>query len=778
MEDKGYISIEGTVQSVIFQNEENGYTVLRLRTENGAVTAVGCFPGISVGEQLRLTGSWTAHQSYGQQFKSEFYESSLPSTEEAIFEYLSSGIIKGIGAKTAQLIVSQFGRKTLEVIEDEPERLTEIRGISPRRAKEIGRLFRRRAGLRRLLEFFASYGVRPFAAARLYRDYGEEAKAAVVANPYLLADEYYGLDFFEADEFALKLGFDGGCSERIEAAVLFELRHNLKNGHTFLPREKLTMATAQLLNTDPEPVSEAITDLGDGGYVIEDQIAGVDAVYLYEMHEAEEQAAKFLWQMVSLPRAKVKKLETLLQQAEKACEITFAGEQRRALKMAAENGVMVLTGGPGTGKTTAVRGILELFDQMELTTLITAPTGRAAKRMSELTGREAQTVHRLLGACAPEANTGKAFQKCASDPLECDAVILDETSMMDISLLCALLDAMPLSARLIMVGDADQLPSVGPGNVFSDVIRSEAVPVVRLHEIFRQAQESDIVKNAHLINQGETPGLKNSGGDFYFLQRLEPRTAAETIVGLVAERLPKNMNIPPREIQVLSPSRKRACGTFDLNTRIQAAINPPGDGKKEKAVGNQVFRVGDRVMQTRNNYDIMWYKQPTGTNSESSSANDAGCNDAPQNTFSGTEISFSEEKDTAFQVNKAETGTGVFNGDVGYIEDINEEQEFVLISFDDRLTPYPFEMLTDLELSYAMTVHKSQGSEYRAVILALTGGVPQLQTRSVLYTAITRARELFITVGGSDIMDAMVKNDRRQRRYSGLRARLAAEAQC
>ena len=477
------------------------------------------------------------------------------------------------------------------------------------------------------------------------------------------------------------------------------------------------------------------------------------------MKESEEYAAQRLWQMAALPRSKVSKLETMVEKAEAACGIRFAGEQRAALEAAAQSGVMVLTGGPGTGKTTAIKGILELFDQMKLTTLLTAPTGRAAKRMSELTGRDAQTVHRLLGACAPDNDTGKAFQKCASDQLDCDAVILDETSMMDITLFSALLDAMPLKSRLIMIGDADQLPSVGPGNVFSDIIRSDAVPVVRLTKIFRQAQESAIVKNAHLINHGETPVLKNTGGDFFFLHRTESARAAETIVELVSERLPQNMGIPPREIQVLSPSRKRTSGTFELNSRIQAAVNPPAEGKKEKTVGNQIFRVGDRVMQTRNNYDIMFYKFRPGEFPETAS--------------------FTEDEDDigSFDIKDAETGAGVFNGDVGYIEDINEAQEYFLISFDDRLTPYPFEMLTDLELSYAMTVHKSQGSEYRAVVLALPGGAPQLQTRSVLYTAVTRARELLIIVGGGDVFDAMVKNDRRQRRYSGLRARLNAEAQ-
>lgn len=746
MDNAGYTTINGTVQAVVFQNPENGYTVLRLKTDGRIVTAVGCIPGVSAGEGLTLSGTWSSHPAYGDQFKAEMAERSMPSEADNIYEYLASGVIKGIGARTAALIVQEFGSKALEVIEETPEELTRIKGITPRRAEEIGQQFLRQAGMRRLMDFLVKYGVKPFAAARLYRMYGEEAKQAVMNNPYILADEYYGLDFFEADDFAIKLGFDGDSPERVEAAVLFEMRHNEGNGHVFLPREKLVAATAQLINIDAERVDGAISDLMDGGYIIADTIAGVNACYLDDMHRDETYVAERLLEMAAWPRGTVKNLQKKVDAAEARCTVRFAEIQRKAIETAAEAGVMVLTGGPGTGKTTTVRGILELFDEIGLETFLTAPTGRAAKRLSELTGRDAQTVHRLLGAGMPDGDIGgRAFEKCASDQLKCDAVILDETSMMDISLMSALLEAMPGTARLIMVGDADQLPSVGPGNVFADCIKSGAIPVVRLNEIFRQAQESSIVKNAHKINSGVVPELKNKGGDFYFLQRQEAEKISETVVGLVAERLPKNMGIPTDEIQVLSPSRKTGAGTGELNLRIQEAVNPPGKEKKEKVVGGKVLRVGDRVMQTRNNYDILWYRYPEGYSPDD--------DDSP----------------------RPEAGAGIYNGDVGYIEDIDEKKEYAKIRFEDRVTPYPFDMLGDLELAYAMTVHKSQGSEYRAVILAIPKGVPMLKTRGVLYTAVTRARELLIITGAAEEVAAMVANDRRQRRYSGLRARLAGE---
>jgi exodeoxyribonuclease V alpha subunit len=530
------------------------------------------------------------------------------------------------------------------------------------------------------------------------------------------------------------------------------MRHNLGNGHVFLPEDKLVAATAQLINVEPELVAAAVQDLTDGDYIIREQVAGVTACYLDDMYYDERDVAYRIDLMRQRKGEHIAGLKQLIERTEYACGIKFAEKQRIAVETAAESYIMVLTGGPGTGKTTTVRGILELFDELGLTTLLTAPTGRAAKRLSELTGRDAQTVHRLLGAGMPDGDMGqREFEKCASDPLRCDAVILDETSMMDISLMAALLDALPLTARLVLVGDADQLPSVGPGNVFADIIRSGVVPVVSLTEIFRQAQESLIVKNAHLINSGTVPPLKNGGGDFFFLKRDDAAAITKTVTELVSTRLPDNMDIPTREIQVLTPSRKNGGGTKELNKAIQAAVNPPAPEKNQRSVGETIFRVGDRVMQTHNNYDIIWYRYPDG--------------ELPELPEDG------EEPVTM----RAEPGAGIYNGDVGYIESIDDTRGFAFIRFEDRLTPYPFDMMEDLELAYAVTVHKSQGSEYRAVVLALPKTAPGLVTRGLLYTAVTRARELLIIVGGGDSVPSMVANDRRQRRYSGLRARLCGE---
>ncbi len=741
--------IEGTAQAVIFQNPENGYTVLKVRVGDETVTAVGALPGVAAGEGLRLYGSWVSHPFYGRQFRAEHAERSLPEGASGIYDYLASGAIKGIGVKLARLIVSKFGAESLDVIENSPEELAKIKGITQKKAEEISERFRQQTGLRRLMEFLADNGVKPAAAARLYRAFGDDAENVVAENPYILADPAFGLDFPAADGLARRMGFAPDCRERVSAAVVFELRHNEGNGHVFLPRDKLSAATAQLLEIGPDPVESALDGLFADGTVLIQRVAGVEAVYMRDMYDAENEVAQRISLMARTPVDDVPGLKILMERAERRCGITFADKQRMALETAAKGRVMVLTGGPGTGKTTTVRGIIGLFDEMGLDTLLTAPTGRAAKRLTELTGREAQTVHRLLGAGMPEAGEmGREFEKCAADPLECDAVILDETSMVDIKLMAALLDAMPPDCRLVMVGDADQLPSVGPGNVFGDVIRSRVAPVISLVDIFRQAQQSVIVKNAHLINRGETPSLKNTGGDFYFLKRGDAAAVTKTVTELISERLSKNMGIPASEIQVLSPSRKYGGGTRELNAAIQDALNPPDPKKKEKAVGNEVFRVGDRVMQTRNNYDIMWQK--------------------------GVRTIPGGDGETAAG---GEQGSGIYNGDVGYIEDMDEGEGIAYVRFEDRLAPYPFERMSELELAYAITIHKSQGSEYRAVILALPKCPPGLVTRGLLYTAVTRARELLVIVGGPDVFSAMVANDRRQKRYSGLRARLAGEVE-
>lgn len=732
MQSEGqYIRIEGDIRSVVYQNPENGYAVMRVDVGGDTVTAVGCLPDASAGEHIAADGVWTAHQSYGQQFKADRIERSMPTGKSAIYQYLALGAVKGIGPATAALIVDKFGDETLEIIETEPERLSEIKGISLKKAIAIGSEFRRRGGMRLIMEFLVEYGVRPELAVKLYRCYGDAALDAVRDNPYILSLESFGADFFEADTLALNLGFDSESPRRTEAAVLFEMRYNLNNGHVFLPRGKLVDATARLIDASHDSVDSALDRLEEHGYVIRDGVAGQDAFYLCDMHEAETYVAARLGEMARGGSPVKKDLDRLIKNIEREQGVTYAALQREAVLLAAESEVMVLTGGPGTGKTTAIRGILAMFDSLGLITALCAPTGRAAKRISELNGREASTIHRLLEAGYSMETDSIQFSRDEDNPLEADAVILDEASMVDITLMASLLRAMRRGCRLVLVGDADQLPSVGPGNVFSDIIRSNAVGTIRLTEIFRQAEASAIIRNAHLINGGQSPEWTENKGDFFFMQRSTRERAADTIVELCAERLPKNMGIDPSQIQVLSPTRQSETGTENLNRRIQAAVNPPRPDKNEKQYGEYIYREGDRVMQIRNNYDIIW-----------------------KNTDGLT------------------GGSGVFNGDTGRILHIDRQTETMEIDFDGRLTVYPFELLHDLEPAFAMTVHKAQGSEYRAVILCAMPGASALMTRGVLYTAVTRAKELLIIVGDTETASRMTADDRRQRRYSGLRARL------
>ncbi len=751
MEEKtNEIQLFGTIRSLIFQNEENGYTVVKLETTDGeTVTVVGCLPCASPGEQLILTGRFVTDARHGEQFKAELAERRLPSGANEIYEFLASRAIKGVGPATATLIVSAFGADALRVIENEPEKLAELHGITKKKAQEISESYRKQAALRRLMELLANYGVRPAVAIRLYRTYGSDAMAYMEENPYLITDDAVGASFAEADELALKMGFEEDCPERVAAAAIFELRHNARNGHCFIPADKLVAATCELIGVDGQSVEEALDVLCDSGDVVRTVIAERDACYLALLYEAERYTAERIKKMADAKPGTKKDVDKLIAQIEGEQLVKYAELQRFSLRVAAERQIMVLTGGPGTGKTTTVRAIVSLYEKMGLKTLLTAPTGRAAKRMSELTGQEASTVHRLLEAGPPTDGEGAVFGRNEDTPLECEAVVLDECSMVDVTLMAALLAAMPEDCRLVLVGDADQLPSVGPGNVFLDVIRSNRVETVRLTEIFRQGNASRIVANAHQIIRGDCPELRanTSDSDFFFLKRTAPSAAVETVCELCAERLPKNMGIATMDIQVLSPTRRGEAGTRNLNAVLQRALNPPSTGKKEKKYGEITFREGDRVMQIRNNYDIIWSKP------ERVDYNEDGL----------PKVALGE---------KPERGTGVYNGDVGVIAAIDAENEFMTILYDDRLAAYGFDMLSELEHAFAMTVHKSQGSEYRAVVLMALDGPPQLMSRSVLYTAVTRARELLIVVGSDTTVFNMIANHKITRRYSGLRARL------
>lgn len=727
-------TVEATVTAVVFHNEENGWSVLRMHSGKKQFTAVGYVPGVTAGERLVLGGSWGSHAAYGEQFKAEQVRRLTPVGRDAIYEYLAFGAVKGIGPALASVLTDKFGDGTLDIIENHPEELERVRGIGPSKARAISKDFKRRTGLRRLMEFLVQVGLRPVLAARLYKVYGDNSIEIVKENPYVLTADIIGADFFEADKLALNLGFEGDANERVEAAVLFELRYNSTNGHTFIPRDKLIAATDQLISCGTDAVSAALEMLSESGYIVIQPLAGLEACYLADMHAAECLVSDRIRELAAIPLYYKGNLDKLISAVEKEQCIEYAQLQRKAVELAATSRVMVLTGGPGTGKTTCLRGIAALYDRLGYRVSLAAPTGRAAKRMSELIGDEAQTVHRLLGASMDDETGITMFDKNADDPLDCDAVILDETSMVDIKLMCALLDAMPAGCRLVMVGDADQLPPVGPGNVFSEVIRSGIVPTVRLTEIFRQAQESMIVKNAHSINEGVVDALSQNGSDYFFLRRPNAARTADTVVELFSSRLPKNMGIDPGKIQVLSPTRKRDAGTENLNRVLQAALNPADPKKQEIAYGSWIFREGDRVMQIKNNYDIVWKRSADNS-----------------------------------------LGTGVFNGDMGIILSVDKQRELVTVDFDGRVSDYPFEMLGEMEPAWAVTVHKSQGSEYKAVILAVSDVPRTLMTRSLLYTAVTRARDLLVIVGDSETAVNMALNDRRQRRYSALRLRLCDE---
>ena len=726
--------INGIISSVIYLNDENGYAVVRMETDSGEmVTAVGCLPYIAPGEMISAEGSWVTHAQHGRQFKIEQSNRLLPTSADGIYDYLAGSTVKGIGPATAALIVDRFKEKSLDILEMHPEKLAEIKGISLTKAKDLSASFKKQAGVRRLTEFLCAYGIKPLVALKLYRAYGSAALETVHENPYIISASHIGASFAEADNLALELGIEGDSINRISAAVLFELQHNSGNGHCFIPRDKLIAATSQLISVPADLVSDAIDSLSENGGLVCDKVANLNVCYLTDLYEAETYTAERLKSMVGLKTKSSANIERLITKLESLYDISYAPLQKQSIELALNNRILVITGGPGTGKTTILKGILSLYDELELETLLAAPTGRAAKRMSELTGREASTIHRLLGAKMAEDGETVVFSKHEGDPLNCDALVLDECSMVDITLMSSLLKALKPGCRLVLVGDADQLPSVGPGNVFSDIIRSQTVPTVRLTEIFRQKGDSRIVRNAHMINRGEHPDFEANTGDFFRLRRLKGGTAVETIVELCARRLPENMKIPSASIQVLSPTRKGETGTVNLNKRLQAALNPPSESKKEKLFGEAVFRVGDRVIQTKNNYDTIW------------------------KTKGGV------------------SGAGVYNGDIGTIAQIDPITETLTVDFEDKLATYSFEMLNELEHAWALTVHKSQGSEYRAVVLALSGDVQMLLTRGVLYTAVTRAKELLIMVGDDNIAHRMIDNNKQSRRYSALRLRLIAD---
>ena len=724
--------LQGSVGAVVFKNEDNGYCVLRLQCDDGqTVTVVGTIPQPIVGEKLMVTGHWSSHPSYGKQFEAEFLERILPQTESDILKYLSGRAIKGIGPVLAARIVRRFGADTLKVIESDPQKLTAVSGISKSKATAISENFRMQSGIRHLMEYLSAYRLPPELAVKLYKIYGDASRDMLNSDPYLLTAEDLECPFQLADHFALQTGIDPLDNRRIEAGILHTLKDAQANGHSFLPESRLTTLTSSLLECGEDPVIIAIDRLAQTEHLMRDTLSNTEIIYLPRLFAAELYCREKLNLHSSLNYPLPSNWKALMTQVKRASQLEYSEDQLEAMKQAMTNGILLITGGPGTGKTTLVNGILELYDQMGIRCVLAAPTGRAAKRMTEVTGRDASTIHRLLEAGIDPFSGMMCFGRDENSPLKAGAIIVDEMSMVDILLLHSLLRAVKSSTRLILVGDPDQLPPVGPGCPLRDCLKSGNIPAACLTEVFRQAQESMIVMNAHRVNQGTMPELHHKDKDFFFLPCRSESQLQQTVAELMSKRLPQNMGIPTDQIQVLSPTRRGNVGTVELNQVLQQWINPPHPSKKEKKFGNFSFREGDRVMQIRNNYAIMWKK----------------CD--------GSAV-----------------GTGIFNGDIGIVQAVDLTTETVLIHFDDRQAEYSFDMLTELEPAYAMTVHKSQGSEYRAVILCAWGSSGYLNSRSVLYTALTRAKELLIIVGREEVIASMTENTGGNRRYTGLKMRL------
>ena len=723
--------ITGTVENVVYRNENNDYTVFEIvDEEDRLITAVGIIPMVSEGENVVLDGQWTYHKEFGKQFSFVSYEKSLPKEIDGIIQYLSGKTIKGVGPITAVKIANRFGMDTFDVIENHPEWLTDISGITRKKAIAISESFREQSELRGVMMFFKDY-IGTGEITKVYKQLGASAIGLVRDNPYILCSGEYGISFDKADAMAASFGFSLDNDMRVISGIKYVLRYNSSvNGHTCLPKDKLISATAELLAISEEDVASKISVFIKDGEIFSYRDEGNELLMTATVNYYEEYIAK---KIRALSREVVHlssmDISSLIEKIESRIGVRYAEKQREAIFRCINGGVTIITGGPGTGKTTVVKGIISIFNDLDMKTALAAPTGRAAKRMSEATGQEAKTIHRLL-EMERDVSDELKFNRNSRNPLDEKVLIVDEASMIDLALMNALVQALKRGARLILIGDADQLPSVGAGNVLDDLISSGAVDTIRLTEIFRQSKESLIVTNAHRINSGESPLLNVTDNDFFFVRRESERDISDTVADLITKRLPKTYGPSIKEqIQVISPSKKGAGGVELLNSSLQERVNPKATFKKEKAFHGVIFREGDRVMQTVNNYDIEWEKNGL-------------------------------------------SGFGIFNGDIGVIESIDFKHETINIWFDDRFVRYDFENLEQLELSYAITVHKSQGSEYPVVIIPMYSCPPMLMTRNLLYTAVTRAKRMVILVGRSDIPDRMVRNNREVLRYTTLSKRL------
>lgn len=725
-----YTRIEGTVENIVFLNEENGYIVLDLDTGDELTTVVGELGPVDEGEELRLTGAFVDDPRFGEQFRAVACERKLPATESAILKYLASGTVKGVGKTLAKRIVAEFGDKSLEVIEQDWRRLADVKGVSESKAEEIHDEFMRINGVRSLMSFLSGYGISPADAMTAWKTWGQFAQEMIKSDPFVLCEA--GVDFPHADRISADLGLPGDSPERIRAGVEYIIRRNTDNGHTCVPTDKLSQKASEFLQVPVEKITLSRQEEIEEKRLYEYDREGRSFSMLPDYERAESYIASRLNMMNTAFKDNGTDYTELIDIEEQTKKITYAEKQREAISLALSKGFLILTGGPGTGKTTTLKAIISLFEQRGAKVMLAAPTGRAAKRLSDLTDRPAKTIHRMLEVAYGKDGTAR-FVHNERSPLSCDVCIVDEMSMVDTLLFEALLKGLRFSCRLIMVGDSDQLPSVGAGNVLRDMIDSGTLSVVSLTEIFRQAAQSLIITNAHRIVSGQMPELSRTDNDFFFMPMNSPRQAAQTVGELCAQRLPKAYKYSPLDdIQVLCPSRKGLLGTGELNKLLQEAVNPPGKGKYEIKSKTFTFRDGDKVMQCRNNYEIEWMRD-------------------------------------------SEKGEGIFNGDIGTIIKVNRAERAVFIDFEGRIAKYSSAMLDEIEPAYAVTVHKSQGNEFNAVILPLMDGFEKLYYRNLLYTAVTRAKKQLIIVGSLATIRMMVENDRRTLRYTTLRERLIQE---
>ena len=728
-------SLAGYVEHIIYRNADNGYTVLNLVSGEDEITCVGIFSAIAEGENIEAQGEYTEHPTYGQQFKVTSFEEKAPEDEEAIERYLGSGAIKGIGLAMAARIVRRFKEDTFRIIEEEPERLAEIKGISNRKAMEIASQVNEKRDLRQAMIFLQQYGITMNLAVKVYQAYGQDVYGIIRENPYRLADDIDGVGFRTADEIAARVGIRMDSDFRVRRGILYTLLQASGEGHTYLPETELTPRASKLLNVTAEQVEKQYMDLAIERKIILKQMEDQTQIYAASFYYMEANTATMLKRLNVSYDVSDAEIEQRIRGIEKKSGMTLDEHQVTAVKEAVRNGLLVITGGPGTGKTTTINTIIRYFELEGLEIFLAAPTGRAAKRMSETTGFEARTVHRMLELNGGAEGSG-GFERDESNPLEADVIIVDEMSMVDISLMYSLLKAISVGTRLILVGDVNQLPSVGPGSVLRDIIQSHACNVVMLTKIFRQASTSDIIVNAHKINHGEEVILDNKSMDFFFLKRYDADVIINVVLQLIKQKLPKFVDATPYDIQVLTPMRKGLLGVERLNGILQRYMNPPANDKVEKEYGSTVFREGDKVMQTKNNYQLAW------------------------------------EIRTKFGLT-VDKGLGIFNGDMGIIRQINDFAEQMIIEFDEgRMVEYSYKLLDELELAYAITIHKSQGSEYPAVVIPLLGGPMILMNRNLLYTAVTRARKCVTLVGNEVTFQQMIRNTSQQKRYSGLCDRL------